>query len=153
MSSRSELLQRLTDCDQWNSRGVSPRTRIESLGNAADCLSYSLILWPDFIQHDECVLWKGVDNYEEWKQAYAGDRTRVEAMMNHLHISDLFQDRAPKSRDVVLALGRLLKETWAAKLAQDFPSRSFVVSFPDDFETDHLEEYEITFYEDQKSAE
>jgi hypothetical protein len=43
-------------------------------------------------------------------------------------------------------IGRRLKEMWAAKLAQDFPNRSFTASFPEE-DCEDLMDYEISFFQ------
>ena len=44
------------------------------------------------------------------------------------------------------ALGRVLKQCWAAKLERDFPHRRFEVQFDDTAAAD-ASDYEITFYQ------
>jgi hypothetical protein len=66
--------------------------------------------------------------------------------MNHRHILDLFSsDESEVPRELVLYLGRLLRDMWACKLKRDFPERDIVVSFPDEH-YDDLITYEITIY-------
>jgi hypothetical protein len=85
--------------------------------------------------------------YRDWMAQTGGDRRRVETVMNHHHIADLIGGviESP-SHDVVLAIGRLLRELWTAKLSRDFPDRKFVVSFSEDYSADVVN-YEITFYQ------
>ena len=110
------------------------------------------ILWPDFGIHDNCVFRRQMDpageaTYRDWMAQTGGDRQRVEAVMNHLHIADLIGGVVESpSHEVVLALGRWLRELWTAKLFRDFPDRNFLVSFPEDYSADVME-YEITFYQ------
>jgi hypothetical protein len=110
------------------------------------------VLWPDFGEHDGCVFCKKMDAageavYRDWMAQTGGDRRRVETVMNHHHIADLIGGviESP-SHDVVLAIGRLLRELWTAKLSRDFPDRKFVVSFSEDYSADVVD-YEITFYQ------
>jgi len=110
------------------------------------------VLWPDFGEHDGCVLFRKMDAegeriYRDWLVRFGGDRRRVEAIMNHYHIADILEGVVESpSHDVVLAFGRFLRELWVAKLSRDFPDRKFVVSFPEDYSDDVLN-YEITFYQ------
>jgi hypothetical protein len=110
------------------------------------------VLWPDFGVHDGCVFRKKMDSageavYRDWMGQTGGDRRRVEAVMNHQHIADLIGGviESP-SHEVVLAIGRWLRELWTAKLSRDFPTRKFVVSFSEDYRADVID-YEITFYQ------
>jgi len=110
------------------------------------------LLWPDFVEHDGCVFrakldGKGEQTYRDWMAQTKSDRKQVEAVMNHLHIADVLGGVVESpSHEVVLVFGRLLRDLWTQKLSKDFPGRKFVVSFPEDH-TDHVVEYEITFYQ------
>ena len=110
------------------------------------------VLWPDFGEHDGCIFCRKMDAageviYQDWMAQTGGDRRRVEAVMNHHHIADLIGGVVElPSHEVVLAIGRLLRELWTAKLSRDFPDRKFVVSFPEDYSADVVD-YEITFYQ------
>jgi hypothetical protein len=69
--------------------------------------------------------------------------------MNHVHILDIFPNPLVKpSRQMVLYVGKLLKDVWQAKLKRDFPDRRIIVSFPDDYSEDLLE-YEVTFFQER----
>lgn len=110
------------------------------------------ILWPDFAGHDGCVFRfkldvKGEQIYRDWLARTDGDRKRVEAVMNHLHIADILKGVVESpSQEAVLTFGRLIRDLWREKLFRDFPGKKFVVSFPEEH-TDYVEEYEITFYQ------
>jgi hypothetical protein len=110
------------------------------------------VLWPDFGEHDGCVFCQKMDAagevvYENWMAQLGGDRRRVEEIMNHHHIADLIGGVVESpSHELILAVGRLLRELWTTKLARDFPDRKFVVSFPEDY-SDDVVSYEITFYQ------
>src|SRR6188508_1376804 len=55
--------------------------------------AFSKLFWPDFVEVDNCVFLAegyGPANYEDWKIRFSGDRQRIEAMINHTHIRDLF---------------------------------------------------------------
>jgi hypothetical protein len=66
-------------------------------------------------------------------------------MMNHRHIGDIFLSARDESQEVVAYIGELLRETWMAKLKQDFPGRQFTVEFPRQFDI-ALVDPSITFY-------
>jgi hypothetical protein len=108
------------------------------------------ILWPNFVEHDGCIfLGDSVDepNYKAFLKQANGDKRTVEATMNHQHVLHLFAAELP-TRDLVLYIGRLMKEIWQVKLSREFPNRRITVFFP---ERDDLEliEYEITFFQEQ----
>lgn len=120
-------------------------------GNYRQLAGYGRILWPSFIEHDDCVFHLegfAEKGYKEWLK-HLRDKTRVEAMINHVHILDMFPaDQDKPSRELVLYLGRLLKDVWQTKLNRDFPDRRIIVSFPEDYSSD-LIDYEITFYQER----
>ena len=113
---------------------------------------YARMIWPEFIEHDDCVFFAdgfSADSYKRWRQEL--DKPRTEAMLNHRHITDLFLNSTFKPNlDIVLYIGRCLKEVWTEKLKRDFPARRFVVSFPEDPPSDDLVSYEISFFQDRE---
>jgi len=55
-------------------------------------IAFSRMFWPEFTEHDGCVLFAGFGPtvYQEWLESCEGDRAAVEAVMNHRHLLDLF---------------------------------------------------------------
>src|SRR5579872_2776761 len=131
----SELIPELKN---WNgSKGVDLATWISCEGDHKHFIGYARILWPDFVEHDGCILLgESVDepNYRSWLAQTKGDRKRVEAVMNHQHIVDLFSrsHHEPPSREVVIYVGRLMRDILQTKLARDFPDRKITVIFAED---------------------
>lgn len=115
-------------------------------------VGYSRLFWPDFVEHDGCVLFAGFskDSYDGFMKSRQGDRVRVQLVMNHRHLHDYFgvAFNTNATQAQILYLGRMLKNMWEAKLARDFPGRPFVVSFPED-PSDDLLDYQITFWKTQ----
>jgi hypothetical protein len=138
----------------WNEgKGIDIDDWISCEGDHKHLIGCARILWPDFVEHDGCIFrGDGVDekNYRAFLKQTCGDKTRVEAVMNHQHIVDLFSrsHHETPTRDVVLYLGRLMKEIWQVKLNHDFPSRKITVSFHEDEQKDLLE-YQITFWQER----
>jgi hypothetical protein len=130
------------DIDEW--------IRVE--GDYAHLIAYARILWPDFLEHDGCIF-RGdrftESNYLGFMAQSKGDKAAVEAVMNHEHILDMFSNSDPQpSREMILYVGRMLKDFWQAKLNRDFPGRKITVSFLEDFSEDLLF-YEITFFQER----
>jgi hypothetical protein len=117
---------------------------IGCVGSYEHAIGYGELFWPDFVEHDGCILLTGFseESYLGFMQKTGGNRQATEAVMNHRHILDLFcgSERRP-TREQVVYLGRLLKEMWAAKLQRDFPGKRFVVSFQEK-PTEDLLDYE-----------
>lgn len=113
---------------------------------------WGALLWPDFAEHDGCVFRASLDDrgraiYRNWLDRLDGDRRRVEAVMNHIHIADLLEHLVESpSREVILTCGRTLKDLWMTKLHHDFKDRRFIVDFSED-QGEDLVDYEITFYQ------
>jgi hypothetical protein len=132
----------------WNGgSGISVADWIGCVGSVEHAIGYGELFWPEFAELDGCVFFAGVteDGYQGFMQQTGGDKRAVEAVLNHRHVLDLFPGAA-SSREQVVYLGRLLQEMWAAKLARDFPTRRFVVSFPEDGCAGLLD-YEVSFYQ------
>jgi hypothetical protein len=140
----------IPELSRWNNgKGISVDAWISGEGDYEHLVGYSRILWPNFVEYDQCILRAGFSkkSYKGFLQQTKGNRTAVEAVMNHEHVLDLFVNAEPKpTREMVLYIGRLLKEIWQAKLSRDFPGKAITVSFPEDYSED-LVEYEITFFQ------
>jgi hypothetical protein len=129
---------------------LTPVDLLYHIGSIGQAIAYGDLFWPAFVEHDDCVLLRErfePANFQTWMASTNGDRRRVEAVLNHMHITDLFGDRGERpTHEQVLYLGRLLRDMWAVKLSHDFPKRSFVVSFPEE-ERESLQDYEVSFYQ------
>ncbi len=143
----------IPELSQWNDgQGISPRHWIAGIGTYEHAIGYAQIFWPEFIEHDGCVLFADFseDSYRGFLRQTHGNRKAVEAVMNHRHIVDLFPN-AEKTREQVLYLGRLIREIWECKLRRDFPDRKIIVSFAEAPDVDLLD-CEVTFFQEGKGA-
>ena len=133
---------------EWNNgQGTSIDTWLEVEGHFQLAIAFRQLFWPDFVEHDHCVLFASVscENYDDWLRHTNGDRAAVEAVMNHRHILDLFIEQ-PATEAQLRYIGRTLQEIWTAKLKRDFPNRVFEVSF-NDLPGLNLVDYQITFFQ------
>lgn len=132
----------------WNyGQGIDIEAWLQAIGNYEHAIAYTTLFWPEFQLHDGCIFLAGIDEdiYQKWLKATNGDKTSVQAIMNHKHILDLFPNtEVDPTRDQVIHLGRKLKEMWQAKLNRDFPDHKITILFPEE-EFDDLLSYEITF--------
>jgi len=136
--------------------GMSIGDWLEINGDYEHCIAYGHLLWPRFVEYEDCVFvdhGNGTasisDNYKGFMTQTNGNKTAVEAVMNHRHILDLFPNtKQEPTRELILGVGRLLKDIWQTKLDQDFPKRKITISFPDDH-ADDLLAYEITFFQEE----
>ena len=98
------------------------------------------LLVPEFVESHGCVVLK--ENYTEenfagWWHSLDGDVARVEGVLNHTHISDLFMndDFLETAVDSALRdLAQFMGLTWRAALRSRFPDRLFTVQVTDDLD-------------------
>ena len=134
----------------WNNgAGIDPESWIGCYARYDLAIGYALLFWPDFVIYDECIFIREPDKkiYASWMEQCKGDKTRVEGVMNHRHIVDMFLNSETKpTKDVVRHIGHLLKDMWSCRLKRDFPDRPIKVEFFDD-DSDDLVGYELTVFQ------
>jgi hypothetical protein len=145
MTDYNELIPEMRD---WNNgAGIDVESWIGCVGGFKLAVGYSAIFWPEFVEFERYILRKSfsLDSLRGFERQCNGDRRRIEAVMNHLHIADIHrygcEDISPER---VVYLGRVLKEIYQAKLACQFPPKHFEVHF-DDAPSEQLTDYELTF--------
>jgi hypothetical protein len=135
--------------DGWNNgRGVDLEDWIQCEGSYPDAIGYSSIFWPRFVEQCGYVLLCPFDSsaLAGFERQSDGDRASVEAVMNHRHMELLFQkDGSERSEARMKYLGETMAEIYRAKLAHDFPARSFTVEY--DYESDTL-----TFFQNRRTG-
>lgn len=146
----TDWLTLIPELKQWNNgQGIDPEAWIGCSGNFQLAAGYSLIFWPTLSELDGMVFRGGMDRetLDSWLQSCEGNKSSVEAVVNHLHIRDIHYVGCPDaSPEHFVYLGNVLKEIYMAKLNAEFPGRSFVVEFHEPSNGD-LAEYQITFYQ------
>ncbi|MHB8214538.1 MAG: hypothetical protein ACYDDS_00530 [Candidatus Sulfotelmatobacter sp.] len=153
-NNKIEFERLIPELKDWNSgKGIDIDGWISCEGDHKHLIGYARILWPDFTEHDGCIFLGDrveEENYQAFLAQTKGDKTRVEAVMNHQHIVDLFSRSHPErpTREVVIYLGRLMKDILESKLSRDFPGRKITVSFPEG-DLEELLEYQITFFQER----
>ena len=140
----NELIPEMRD---WNNgKGIDIDSWTSCMANHKILIGCARILWPEFVERDGCIFLASKElSYQGYLSKTQCDKKTAEATTNHIHVLHLFGTELP-TRELVLYVGRLLKEVWQVKLQRDFPDRKFTVSFP---EEDDLEliDYEITFFQ------
>ena len=126
---------------------LSAELWLDWIGCPSHAIAYSTLFWPEFIEYEGCVF-RGLEvpsTYKEWQNKYNNSICDIECMLNHTHISDLFNSKewAPEQ---ILFIGKKLKEAWTAKLKIDFPDKIFQVEFDDNFDFE-VDNPSITFYQ------
>ena len=111
-------------------------------------LGCALMFWPAFVQHEECIFRRDLDatTYQDWMKSLNGNTAKVEAMVNRVHIADLFLGSGYQpSSSLLLHFGQVLKEMWSCKLARDFPGRSFEIELRSD--SHNALDIQLTFFQ------
>jgi hypothetical protein len=93
----------------------------------------AMLLRPVFVVERDCVIWSERferASFEEWWKELHGDRSRIEEVINHLHVWDLidFDDGDPAANDTIDWLADVIAESWRCALAADFADRTFEVT-------------------------
>lgn len=138
----------------WNNgRGIGLEDWIGCEGRFALAVGYAAAFWPA-IHLAEGYLITSDDGPPDpehiltWEHGEGATRDGVEAVCNHLHIVDLHAvGCADASSDKLEALGEVLREMWAAKLAMQFPDRPCRVAFRHPDDPMDLEGYELSFWQ------
>jgi hypothetical protein len=142
----SELIDGLSD---WNGgKGVSPEGWLSATGNFQLACGYTLVFWPQFVEYDGMILREGFDreSLEGFLSSYGEDKSKVEWVMNHLHLVDIHYVGSPDaSLERILFIGRVLKEIYECKLANDFPSKDIVVELVGG-EDEDLFNHQLSFF-------
>lgn len=152
MTDYTQLIPELKD---WNNgQGIDPAYWIGCVGTFQFAVGYSALFWPSFVVFEGYVLREGftVENLRAWEQQCGNNQRAIESVLNHLHIADTHYVGCPDiSQERVIHLGRTLRDIYAAKLAWQFPDRSFTVSF-DDSAQNELSDYELTFFQNERNV-
>jgi hypothetical protein len=112
--------------------------------------AFSKLFWPDFVEVDGCVLLArsyNPQNFAQWQARYPGNPRAVEAMLNHVHISDLYPG-IPVGPDSPLPLleylAQVLMVCWKHALLELFPDKQFTFSY---LTAPEVPSPEISFYQ------
>jgi hypothetical protein len=146
----AEYSKLIPELSAWNNgAGIDVDGWLSCKGDFELAIAFSRMFWPEFTEHDGCVLFAGFGPtvYQEWLESCEGDRAAVEAVMNHRHLLDLFYHAADSATPAQLTyLGRVLKDIFTAKLQYLFPSRVFTVEFDEGPFANPLD-YQLTFWQ------
>ncbi len=100
-------------------------------GNFELAAAFSTLFWPELVEVNGCVLLKeqlSRTDLTEWTEKLEGDRAGIEAMVNHVHMYDLFPNVELNVSDrVLLHLAQTLRLCWLAAAREQFPERNIDV--------------------------
>lgn len=86
------------------------------------------LLHPDLVEVRGCVLlpWSyDPENFEVWWERLAGDRAKIEGVLNHLHLWDVFDADVEEAE--LRELAGIIAESWRAAARARFPGRGFEI--------------------------
>src|SRR5215213_7001400 len=87
-------------------------TWLDGIGRYDHALAYAALFWPDFAEVEGSVFLASAlrERCEDWKAKEGNDPSRARALLNHLHLFDLFGSHEAPAPEVVRLLGMRLKE-------------------------------------------
>jgi hypothetical protein len=145
-----KLIPEIGAWQEVNKGDFDPELWIRAVGNFEHAIGYAWLFWPSFEVFDGCVLRSGFtrEAYYGFLEQTKGTRASVEAVINHIHILDLFSnpDLNP-TREQLVWLGFRLKDMWECKLRRDFPDRDIVVAFNGHDDVDDDLDFQLTAYQ------
>jgi hypothetical protein len=145
-----ELIPELADWEAHNKCQFEPEDWISCVGNYEHAIGYLSIFWPEMYEYDGCIFVSSLpekEHYESWLSQTDGNKKSVEAVLNHVHITDLFQVGQLSPTEVQIKyIGSKLREMWHAKAKQQFPNNDIQVGFYEGT-SDELREYQVTLFQ------
>lgn len=99
-------------------------------GNFEIAAAFCNLFHPELVEVEGCILLAEQArryNFVEWKQKLEGDRKRIEATINHVHVYDLFlnSNREGINSQTYEHIGQTLLKCWSCALREAFPDRHF----------------------------
>jgi hypothetical protein len=131
--------------------GFGPLDFVYAVGSPVDLVMYAHLLWPEFVSKGGCVvLLRAVEDEEDLARlAHSVEKDGVqktEESFNFGEVSELFGPRINDADDKLNeVLVSILSQTWEAKLATEFPEKSFRVVTLSPMETN--DSHGVTFFQ------
>ena len=144
-----KLIPELEAWDCHNGGEITPEEWASCMGSYSLAIAYASLIWPQFVEHDGMVFRERVtaEQAQQWMTQF-NDKKGIEALVNHLHILDIQNpgDWQDVNETQVRFLDQTLRDAWAAKLAIDFPNKTFTVEFIEG-SAFNLMAYQVLFYQ------
>lgn len=130
--SRQFDLAEIPAVKQWLSEGgESVWDLLGTSGGTELAIAFSSLYWPELLEVEGCVLLReryNPSNFRGWWDELDGDRSRIEGLINHVHLWDLCGCSEDEVSDEALQdLARILALTWRCALQHEFPDQTFDV--------------------------
>ena len=143
-----DLIPELESWGDLNGHPCEPSTWLCGVGSFDHAIAYTTLFWPEFVEHDGCVFIDDapdIEDYKSWLKSTDGEKHRVESVLNHIHLADLFSGGKPTVAQLEY-LGEKIQRMWQAKANAEFPGRNVVVEFYRGSAED-LVEYQVTLFQ------
>lgn len=117
-------------------------------------VAFSELFWPRFVEVEGCVFLR--ENYERhsferWREQFSGEIRRIEGMVNHVHLWDLFDSEEEEMPEAALeGLAEIIGLCWQGALRYHYPTRDFEVVVAGDEEGEYGPT--ITFMSSEESS-
>ena len=113
------------ELDKWNhGEGISPVEWINCMGRYDYFFGFSRLIWPELVKLEGKIYLADIADKERIRKNNAEgiDQSRNQVFINAFCLTDLF-DHAEEDieEDLLLYLAEMLRQSWTAKIAQDFP--------------------------------
>lgn len=117
---------------RWLSEGSrSVWDLLGAKGGAELTVAFSSLFWPEFVEVEDCVFLRerySPSQFQDWWKELGGDRSRIEGVVNHVHLWDLFDlDEEGLPDEAIRDLALVLASTWRCALQHRFPRKIFEV--------------------------
>lgn len=120
--------------DEWGGR-VDYVDYVKCNGDLGVLVAFSRILWPRFIEVENCVLWDRAyeeSNFNLWRDSLSGDTRKIEATLNQLRVWQIVESGdVGDDREAMEFLAACIAKSWKNALRAKFPGHSFDVRILD----------------------
>jgi hypothetical protein len=119
--------------------------------------AFASLFWPELTEFQGGIFVAeqfGEDSFDQWMESLNGSLTKVEAVMNHVHVHDLFLNAASDDnlpRLVERRFAASLAGCWRAAAAAQFPDLPIQVECDTEIDPD-VHDYEVTLFVEREAT-
>lgn len=113
---------------------VNLKTFLLANVSVSEAFSLAEILYPAFVEYEGCVILGFAfdeTGVRSWLDHFKGNRKSVEAMVNHLHLWDVFAAGSDVENAALSDLASRIGQVWENMARSRFPGREFVAEVSD----------------------
>jgi hypothetical protein len=138
MNLKHPNIKQFVDYQRWQEASGKARfgfwDYLNAKGNFEMAVAFAKLFWPDFVEVEGHIFLSEMyeeAQFREWQKALQ-EVSRVEAVVNHLHIYDLFLNNdasAALELELLEYLAQVLLKCWAYALNEQFPDKYFEFTY------------------------